>query len=189
MTRPRFGFTLIELLVVIGIIALLIGILSPALATARKTAQATKCRALLKQLGTGWAIYADAFPDAMPPAVSMPTAKDIAPPNELTIMKVLKPHVPDPNAYECPSDDREYFATYGTSYEYLPGLAIALNPSNAVLLAAVAKKQPDIVPILSDGAEFHEAPADIANANLTVYYDAHVDWLFDSIPPNPLETE
>jgi len=61
MSRCRRGFTLIELLVVIAIIALLMAILMPSLAKAKKQAQATTCLSGLKQIGVAAVLYAQDY--------------------------------------------------------------------------------------------------------------------------------
>jgi prepilin-type N-terminal cleavage/methylation domain-containing protein len=67
MRASSKAFTLIELLVVISIIALLVGILLPALGAARKTAQSAVCMSNLRQVGTTYALYDSDYEGFLPP--------------------------------------------------------------------------------------------------------------------------
>lgn len=74
--RNRAAFTLIELLVVIAVIALLIGLLLPALGKARATGQQVKCLSNTRQFGTATIQYAQDYKETVWPVAPRPFGPD-----------------------------------------------------------------------------------------------------------------
>ncbi|MCX5633417.1 MAG: type II secretion system protein [Phycisphaerae bacterium] len=164
------GFTLVELLVVMAIIAMLTGILMPALAATRRIAYKTLCKENLHGCAIGFRMYLDDNKNVMPTITNMPNAHLAD--NPIPIFTAIGKYLGNPEVLKCPADkgtvigtsffDRSqaekdancYFREQGSSYEYNTRLA------NQVIEKSRSAQRFSVneIYLLRDYSAFHGTP-------------------------------
>ncbi|MCG8508169.1 MAG: type II secretion system GspH family protein [Rhodospirillales bacterium] len=164
--EPRhLAFTLIELLVAIGIIALLIALLFPAIAMIRRGSQSSACLSNLRQIGTYLNAYLVDYDGVMPTL----TNREFREQKVAVIDNTLVRPGEATEVFRCPADEKELYETSGTSYFW----NFTVNGQKAVnLFSIVGGSQPERIPLVSDKEGFH---ADLRDRINILYADGHAE--------------
>ena len=173
----------------IGIIALLLGILLPSLAKARREGKKVACKAQLHDLGAAVQMYLNHADGRYPKACYSPTFN----PNGLELVsESLRPYVTKfdaeldpatglpipPRVFACPADEI-YAPQYGLSYSYYQELGERrLTDTFFWKVLAHGKGSPSLVPVLWDAENFHGGSVPFN----WLMADGHVEQFLKDVP-------
>jgi prepilin-type N-terminal cleavage/methylation domain-containing protein/prepilin-type processing-associated H-X9-DG protein len=186
-TNERHAFTLIELLVVIAIIAILAGLLLPALTTAKQKGQGIACMNNTKQLGLAWLMYADENNDRVVNNKTIDLTQASRTNNWVADVMgyspqedtntiflqqgLLAPYVArDVKVYHCPADKSKSTQPDGKAYPRVR--SVSMN-------AFVGPYDNSNTPVISGWAQFIKLSAIRNPASIFVLLDEHPDFIND----------
>ncbi len=158
----KHQFTLLELLVVIAIVAILAGLLLPALNQARERSRRTVCVSNLRQIGTALESYLHDSNNILPSCRIMPLTAGAGEEDLPGIVETLSSYLGGNRAvFHCPSDTENLFRNEGSSYVWGREWGINGKRADDQELQLFGLR----IPLIYDGAAFHGAEGDVASRN------------------------
>lgn len=132
--RFRTGFTLVELLVVIAIIGILVGLLLPAVQSAREAARRMQCSNNLKQLGLALHMYQDTY-KTLPSRMTGPSWSTVpaSPPPRFSPFVMLLPYMEQTNRYNQIYTTQVYAWHGNPNSGYVGNIPYLMCPSDGLV--------------------------------------------------------